>query len=272
MKQPFLLTVLFILFIGLLGFGYAWVTKVPSKDRTSSTTSTNASMLATGGELRVSGERVAYGSNSFGYFARPETEGVYPGVVMIHEWWGLNDHIREMARTLAGEGYQVLAVDLYGGRVAATTSEAMELRNSVTKEETTVNLRDAVRFLREKEATKIASFGWCYGGGKSLELALSGEKLDATIIYYGTLSTSTSELARINWPVLGIFGDKDRSISVETVNEFDRALDGLGITNDIHVYPGVGHAFANPSGANFAPNETKDAWAKTLEFLGTNLR
>ena len=110
------------------------------------------------------------------------------------------------------------------------------------------------------------------GGGQSLQLALSGEPLDAKVIYYGALVTDESRLSRIKWPVLGIFGDKDQSIPVATVNEFASALDRLGIKNEIYIYPGVGHAFANPSGENYAPNETKDAWNKTVAFPNKYLK
>ena len=105
-----------------------------------------------------------------------------------------------------------------------------------------------------------------------MQLAVSGEQLDATVIYYGSLVTDSAKLAAISWPVLGVFGDQDRSIPVDTVQAFDRALDGLNVVNEIHLYPGVGHAFANPSGANYAPAETKDAWEKTLAFLNANLK
>ena len=111
--------------------------------------------------------------------------------------------------------------------------------------------------------------GWCFGGGQSLQLALNSEQnpLAATVIYYGNLVNDTNELSRIKWPVLGIFGDQDQSIPVESVNAFEQAFNETGITNEIYIYPGVGHAFANPSGDNYAPEETVDAWEKTLAFL-----
>jgi carboxymethylenebutenolidase len=110
--------------------------------------------------------------------------------------------------------------------------------------------------------------GWCFGGGQSLQLALNTEQpLAATVIYYGTLVTNQTDLAEITWPVLGVFGAADQSIPVDTVNQFDAALDASGVTNEIYIYEGVGHAFANPSGGNYAPKETADAWEKTLAFL-----
>ena len=233
----------------------------------------NSQMLEKNGGREVEAEDVVYFKDARGYFARPSDEGTYPGVVMIHEWWGLNDNIKNMARELAKEGYQVLAVDLYGGEVATTSEDAQKLRNAILPSDAVLNLRGAAAYLRGAQSSKVASLGWCFGGGQSLALSLSGEKLDATVIYYGSpLVTEAGELQKISWPVLGIFGETDQSIPVTTVNAFDTALTSLGVSHQIAVYPGVGHAFANPSGQNYAPEETKDAWGKTLAFLEENLK
>jgi len=224
-------------------------------------------------KYEVSAANINYFMNVAGYLAKPTERGQYPSVVMIHEWWGLNDHIKDMARQLASEGYTVLAVDLYEGEVATTPERARQLTSSMDQERATRNMRSAVAYLREKEdAKKMASLGWCFGGGQSLQLALSGEKLDATVIYYGSLVTGEAKLSVIKWPVLGIFGDKDTSIPVSKVKEFNSALDKLGIKNQIYIYQGVGHAFANPSGDNYASNEAKDAWEKTVAFLNEHLK
>jgi carboxymethylenebutenolidase len=176
-----------------------------------------------------------------------------------------------MARQLAAEGYNVIAVDLYDGKVASTQDQARSLVSSLDHAEALENMKSAAAYLRSQGSGSIASLGWCFGGGQSLSLALSGEDLDATIIYYGSLVTNRTRLAAIDQPVLGIFGDRDASIPVATVNEFDRALDEAGIENEIYIYEGVGHAFANPSGMNYAPEQTRDAWEKTLAFLRENL-
>jgi carboxymethylenebutenolidase len=197
-----------------------------------------------------------------------------PAVVMIHEWWGLNDNIKDMANELASEGYVILAADLYNGEVAADPNRARELSSSVrdNPEQAITNLQSAVQYLASLpnvNSSRIASLGWCFGGGQSLQLALNSEQnpLAATVIYYGNLINDTNELSKIKWPFLGIFGDQDQSIPVESVNTFEQALNEIGITNEIYIYPGVGHAFANPSGDNYAPEETADAWQKTLAFL-----
>ena len=238
----------------------------------------NADMIKNGNngnavEIEIS--EVNYGPAT-GYLAQPKEPGNYPGIVMIHEWIGLNDYVKEMARQLASEGYIVLAVDLFEGKVAKNTTEARELstkaRNNIPV--AVSNMKSAVEFLKNQDNAddnKIASMGWCFGGGMSLQLALN-EKLAATVIYYGSLETNTSKLSFIEWPVLGIFGEIDTSIPVESVKQFDAALDELGIENEIYIYPNVGHAFANPSGMNYAAEETKDAWKKTVDFLDRNLK
>jgi carboxymethylenebutenolidase len=150
----------------------------------------------------------------------------------------------------------------------------MELSSSVRNnpEEAVANMQGAVNYLGSLEnvnSSRIASLGWCFGGGQSLQLALNSEEhpLAATVIYYGNLVNDRESLSKIKWPVLGIFGDQDQSIPVDSVMQFEQALNEIGITNEIYIYPGVGHAFANPSGDNYAPKETADAWKKTLVFL-----
>ncbi|MBI4452907.1 dienelactone hydrolase family protein [Candidatus Woesearchaeota archaeon] len=238
----------------------------------------NADMIKNGNNgnaVEIETKNVDYGPAK-GYLAQPKEPGNYPGIVMIHEWIGLNDYVKEMARQLAAEGYVVLAVDLYEGKVAKNSTEARELSTGVRNNIPVAvsNMKSAVAFLKNQDNVddnKLASMGWCFGGGMSMQLSLN-EKLAATIIYYGQLETDKDKLKAINWPVLGIFGDKDTSIPVESARKFDAALDELGIENEIYIYPNVGHAFANPSGMNYAAEETKDAWTKTVNFLDRNLK
>ena len=234
-------------------------------DRPSNATSTD--------QERLERSSVNYYGNATGYLVYPTNGTNLPAVIMIHEWWGLNKNIKNMAEQLANEGYAVLAVDLYNGEVATESSRAGELAGSVRNnpDEAINNLNAAVEHvmsLQKVNSSRIASLGWCFGGGQSLQLALNTERpLAATIIYYGTLVTNQTELAEITWPVLGIFGSADQSIPVDTVNQFKAALEANAVTNEIYIYEGVGHAFANPSGDNYAPEETADAWDKTLAFL-----
>ena len=250
---------------------------------------TNATVLSSDDANSQSGlqnQSINYFDGASGYLVYADTTNAtstsgqqqqqqkLPEVVMIHEWWGLNDNIKDMANELASEGYVVLAADLYNGEVAADPNRAMEVVSSVREnsEQAISNLQSAVQYLASLpnvNSSRIASLGWCFGGGQSLQLALNSEQnpLAATVIYYGNLVNDTNELSKINWPVLGIFGDQDQSIPVESVNAFEQALNETGVTNEIYIYPGVGHAFANPSGDNYAPAETVDAWEKTLAFL-----
>src|SRR5215212_2764418 len=222
---------------------------------------------------------VNYYDNASGYLVYPvlnpnNNTQKLPAVVMIHENRGLNDNIKDTADLLSRQGYVVLAVDLFGGKVTADPNRAMELSSIVRNNPDIAieNMKSAVRYLTSLEnvnGSRIASLGWCFGGGQSLRLALNSEDhpLAATIIYYGNLVKDTAALSKIKWPVLGIFGDQDQAIPVDSVMQFQQALNEIGVTNEIYIYPGVGHAFANPSGENYAPQETADAWKKTLEFL-----
>ncbi len=216
---------------------------------------------------------VNYFNNTEGYLAKPTIEGQFPGIVMIHEWWGLNENIKTMAEKLASHGYVVLAVDLYDGNVATNSEEARQLIGSFNSEKGIANMNSAVSYLQENNnSIKLGSIGWCFGGGQSLNLALNTNVMDATVIYYGQLVTDKNRLSTIQWPVLGIFAELDKGITVENVQKFETSLNELEIENEVHIYPGVDHAFANPSGDRYAPEESKDAWQKTLEFLNTNLK
>lgn len=233
----------------------------------------NNSVAFSTGEYAVETETVNYFQNSKGYLARPSADGEFPAVVMIHESLGVNDNIKQMAEKLASHGYIVLAVDLYDGKVATTTDEARDIRNSFEQKQWTDNMNSAVRYLEDRFGVEsIGSIGWCFGGGQSLNLALNNQDIDATVIYYGQLVTDPSELSKISWPVLGIFAGLDTGIPEGTIREFESGLNSLGIENEIIIYPGVKHAFANPSGDRYAPEESKDAWEKTLGFFEENLK
>lgn len=279
MKHYFKLSVhiaigLFIVIVALLLWrGSVWAPQdihdVPPM--ATSSKDANFELMKSAQTVPIVTESVAYFPGRNGLYARPEAPGSYPGIVMIHEWWGLNETMRNTAKELAGQGYQVLAVDMFG-TVATTQDDARKQTGSFDQASGKENMRAAVAYLRNHGAKKIASLGWCFGGGQSLQLALSGEPLDATIIYYGNVSTDMEKLSVIKWPILGLFAGEDRGIPPAMVNEFRDMLNELGIENSITIYPGVGHAFANPSGQSYAPNETMDAWKKTLAFLEKNLK
>ena len=231
------------------------------------------------GNVGLENKTVRYFEDAQGYLVYPvsstDSQGKLPAVVMIHEWWGLNQNIKDMANLLAKQGFVVLAADLYHGNVTDNPQVAIDLVQIARDDQNSsvANLQAAVKYLSlapNVDSTKIASLGWCFGGGQSLQLALNSQEypLAATILYYGTpLVTDKESLAKIKWPVLGIFGDNDQAIPLPEINQFRTSLNQSGITNEIEIYKGVGHAFANPSGDNYAPKETADAWERTLSFL-----
>jgi carboxymethylenebutenolidase len=199
-----------------------------------------------------------------------------PGLIVIHEWWGLNDNIKAMARRLAGEGFVVLAVDLYDGEVAETPNAAQALMAHVTAAPQAAldNLKQAYAYLdRYALAPRVASLGWCLGGTWSLQAALSlPTELDAMVMYYGQVVADEAQLATLKMPVLGLFGAEDASIPVASVQVFRAALNRLGKDADVRIYTGVGHAFANPSGGTYDAEAAEDAWQRTIAFLNRTMR
>ena len=211
----------------------------------------------------------------YGYFAAPsDVAEPLPALIVIHEWWGLNDNVRAMADRLAGEGYMVLAVDLYGGKTADTPAAARALMLEVVEDpaEARANIRAAYEFLEIAGAPRIGSLGWCFGGGWSLNAAqLFPDDLDASVIYYGQVTDDEEKLRPISAPILGLFAEDDSGIKLESVEAFRDALERLRKDHEIHIYPGVGHAFANPTGRNYSAGAAEDAWEKTLEFIQRHL-
>ncbi len=228
----------------------------------------------------VVSDRLAYAEVGvelvYGYFVFP-SDMVEPlaAIIVIHEWWGLNDNIRAMADRLAAEGYIVLAIDLFGGKIATSADEARQsvLSTIEDSELASENIRQAYDFLSTAAgAPRIGSLGWGFGGGWSLSAAmLFPDQLDAVVIYYGQVTGDEELLRPINAPILGLFGANDSGISVETLQQFEAALERLRKSHEIHVFPGVDHAFANPTGNTYNADVAEDAWVKTLKFLNYNL-
>ncbi|MBT8077674.1 MAG: dienelactone hydrolase family protein [Gammaproteobacteria bacterium] len=212
----------------------------------------------------------------YGHFVFPaDMVDPLPALIVLHEWWGLNDGVRAMADRLAGEGYIVLALDLFGGNSATTPAEARELMMSVVEdpESANENIRQAYRFLQEvADAPRVGTLGWCFGGGWSLNAAmLLPDEIDAAVIYYGQVTDDEERLRLINAPILGLFGEDDNGIPVESVRSFESALERLRKNFKIEVYPGAQHAFANPSGRNYNAEVAEQAWQETLAFLDLHL-
>lgn len=212
-----------------------------------------------------------------GYLAYPASaEGGLPGVLVFHEWWGLNDNIRAMANQLAGEGYVALAVDVYRGQAATQPEAARALMERAMKDgdALVLNLRQAHAYLKDQvKATRIGTIGWCFGGGLSLRMALLvPDQVDATVVYYGHVPTDPAALKGLKAPLLGLFGAADTGIPVDDVRKFEATLHALGKEADIHIYDGAGHAFANPSGGNYKADAAADAWKRSVAFLAAHLK
>jgi len=197
-----------------------------------------------------------------------------PAVILVHEWWGLNDNIRDFARQFASHGYAALAVDLYGGKVATDPAGAQGLMKEVMGNRAAAedNLKQGYAFLHDKEgAGKVGVVGWCFGGGWSLQTGLL-VPVDAVVMYYGFPETDKAKLARLHGPLLGLFGAEDQSIKPEMVRQLETSLKELGKDVDVHIFPGAGHAFANASGGNYVKAAADEAWKLTLDFFAKHLK
>lgn len=197
-----------------------------------------------------------------------------PAVVVIHEWWGLNAHIKHWADRLAADGYAALAVDLYGGKVASKPDEAMKLMKGADPKHAIAAVRAAYRYLGEDaaiKASKRASLGWCFGGGWSLALAQAAPKLDAAVIYYGKVESDAKKLASVKAELLAVFANKDTWITPKVVDAFEAATKKAGLKAKVLRYD-ADHAFANPSGGRYDEKSAGAAWKEVRAFLARKLK
>jgi len=213
-------------------------------------------------------------SKMIGYLALPTGQGKMPAILLLHEWWGLNDWIKKNAESFAKNGYVALAIDLYEGTVAEDAELAHELMRALPTERAIRDMKAGVNYLKNLphvNKSKIASIGWCMGGGYSLKLAIH-EPLSATVICYGRLVTDEKMLEKIDGPILGIFGDLDRGISVKSVKQFEKSLTKLEKKNSIKIFKNVGHAFMNPSNKRgYQSVSANEAWDDVLGFFKKEL-
>jgi len=222
------------------------------------------------------GEDLAYfdpDPSTVGYVVTPDGEGPFPAVILIHEWNGLVDRVRQVADALADEGYVALAADMYGGQIGTNRDENMALMQEAQADPDRViaNLDAAVSYLRGRDDVtgKVAAMGWCFGGGVALSFALGGESHEGTAIFYGRLIEDPDVLASIDHPVYGTFAELDGGIPPDQVNRFAEALRTAGVENDIHIYDDVNHGFwlwvdRDPETAT-AP--AADAWTRLKAYL-----
>lgn len=202
--------------------------------------------------------------------AQPQTTPA-ASVVLIHEWWGLNDQIKAMAAEVADQGYTAIAVDLYAGEVARDPDAARSLMKSVDATQATDTLESWINWSREQSQSngKVATLGWCFGGGWSLNASLAAQ-VDATVIYYGNVGKTSDELATLGSPVLGHFASEDKFINKDMVSGFEQAMGDAGKSLETHWYE-ADHAFANPTTARYDEQDAGLAWERTLTFLNQHL-
>ena len=223
------------------------------------------------------GETLSYHGEARGYLALPDGAGPHPAVILIHEWNGLADRVRQVADAFAEEGYVALAADLYDGRTGSNSQENMALvRETLAQPEAIIsNLDAAASYLKQRSDTtdKVAAIGWCYGGGVALSYALGSEHHDATAIFYGRLLDDPERLAQIRHEVYGTFAGQDQGIPPEAVERFVDALRAAGVENDVHIYDSVKHGFwlyvdREPE-VNREP--AADAWRRLKAYLKRTL-
>ena len=211
-----------------------------------------------------------------GYLAKPADKKARPALILIHEWWGLNDNIKQNARAFAELGYVALAVDLYDGESATTPDGARKLAGGVRKntEAAFANLKQAVSYLTgldgEVDPARIASVGWCFGGGWSYQMAKNDLGVKASVIYYGRFNPA-DDLSRMRATILGHFGETDRGIKVDKVREFQAKLKTLKGDHMVFIYPNAGHAFANADSRNYEKAAAETAWKRTVDFFKKHL-
>jgi carboxymethylenebutenolidase len=210
-----------------------------------------------------------------GVLYTPAGKGPFPGIIVIHEWWGLSDWVKDQASKLSDQGYVTLAIDLYRGKVATSPELAHELMNGLPEDRAKRDLHAAFEYLSSQSNVKkdrIGSIGWCMGGGFSLDVALQEPTLRAVVINYGHLVTDPQSLKQINASVLGLFGAHDQGIT-PSVPKFESSLKELGKSVDITVYPDAGHGFENPINKDgYRPEDAADAWQRTVKFFAATLK
>ena len=236
-------------------------------------------LLLAGTCLAATSKNVSYKSGDEtvqGILYSGEAKGPLPGIVVIHEWWGLNDWVKEEAAKLADQGYVTLAIDLYRGKVATTPEEAHEIMRGVPEDRAKRDLHAAVEFLKSQSNVnkeRIGSIGWCMGGGYSLDVALQEPTLKADVINYGHLATDPASIEKINAAMLGIFGGQDHGIPVDDVKNFEKMLKEHGKKVEVVIYPDAGHAFENPNNkTGYRADDAADAWKRTVSFFASTLQ
>lgn len=213
----------------------------------------------------------------YGHFAIPvDMIDPLPAVLVIHDWWGLNDAMRETCERLAAQGYIVLGVDMFGGQTAASAPQARQLEIAVIEQPELVldNLQQAMDFVLDvANAPDIAVLGYGFGGSWALNAAVDrGDRLSAAALFYGQVNSEKGWLAQLAVPVLGFFAENDRAVTASTVAGFESALQELGKAHDIVMYPDARRGFADVQSDNYDAALANQSWEQLLDFLAATLK
>jgi carboxymethylenebutenolidase len=217
----------------------------------------------------------ANGGTASGYLAVPES-GNGPGVVVLQEWWGVDDYIQGYCDRFAAEGFLALAPDLYHGDTTEQPDEAQQKMMAMNMDEAEKEMRGAVDYLASHESfdgSGIAAVGFCLGGGLAVWTASANPKVDAVATYYYVMPHGKPDFSKIDAPVLGHFGTNDDFISVDDANALEQELKGAGVDAKFEFYEGAGHAFANDHDrlGTYDEEHDRSAWQKTVDFLKRHL-
>lgn len=210
------------------------------------------------------------------YMARPDDDAQHPGVIVIQEWWGLNEHIKDVTRRMAHEGYVAISPDLYRGEVAEEPDDAYKLMMEHEMDDALADITAGVKYLLGLDYVvpkSIGVMGFCMGGSLSARMSMTDEGVGACVVFYGGFGDQAeSTVPEIRVPFLGIFGEADTGIPVESVKKLERLLEEHGKTHDINIYPDAPHAFFNDGYESYREDHANDAWAKTLAWFETYLK
>lgn len=215
----------------------------------------------------------ANGKQAGAFIAKPGGITNAPAVIIVHEWWGLNPHIEDIARRYADEGFIAVAADLFEGVTTKDAKEAANLMSALKPEQGIESLKVVLEGLRAMpEVTAVGVTGFCMGGTFALLLACNA-KVEACAPFYGDVPTDTTLIGRLSCPVLFIGGEKDQWITVEKMNRLEAALKQYGKPGEVRIYKGADHAFFNNTRPEvYSPADAADAWQRVVEFFNKNLR
>jgi carboxymethylenebutenolidase len=215
----------------------------------------------------------ANGTKTSGYLATPAS-GKGPGIIVIQEWWGLVGHIKKVCDRFAAEGFTALAPDMYHGHTASEPDGAGKLFMALNIAKAETDLRGAAAYVGAHSSTKkLGAVGFCMGGQLALFAATLNPSVGACVNFYGIHPNVKPDYSKLSGPVLGLFAEKDGFVTPQVAKDTDAAIKKAGKQSEIHIYPGVDHAFFNDERADvYNKAAADDAWKRTLTFFRRQLK